>query len=434
MEDAVVDFRVEVGGVALLQEVNLAVVFEGNAALQHDEEFLALVRHCLATAATGGHIEDEGVHIPVRSAVGEGVIVDVRLITVALDFLAFRDAGDAQLGLLVESFEEFAVRTEKALKAFASGKGAPVPLARLCKGAEEAISYYHLIDKVRKLLPFDIDGIVCKVDSYRLQQELGFVARSPRWATAAKFQPEQGETVIREIAIQVGRTGALTPVAIMEPVRVGGVTITNATLHNQDEIDRKDVRVGDTVVIQRAGDVIPEVVRVIEAKRPRTSVAFKIPKKCPICGSPASKTEDEAVLRCTNLLCPAIVKESLKHFVARRAMNIERLGDRMIETLVDEGLVKSFSDLYRLNFESLIALERQGEKSVTNILESIENSKSTTLQRFIFSLGIRFVGETTAKTLANHFGTIEKLEAASLEELLDVKDVGPRVADSIVKA
>ncbi len=333
-----------------------------------------------------------------------------------------------------ESFEDFAARSEKALKAFASGKGEPVALARLCKGADEAIQYYHFIEKVRKLLPFDIDGIVCKVDNYRLQQELGFVARSPRWATAAKFQPEQGETVIREIAIQVGRTGALTPVAIMEPVKVGGVTITNATLHNQDEIDRKDIRVGDTVVIQRAGDVIPEVVRVIEAKRSKSSVPYKIPHKCPICSSPASKEEDEAVLRCTNILCPAIVKESLKHFVARRAMNIERLGDKMIETLVDEGLVGSFSDLYRLTFDQLIALERQGEKSVSNILESIENSKSTTLPRLIFALGIRFVGETTAKTLASHFGTIEKLEAASLEDLLAVKDVGPRVAESIAKA
>ena len=333
-----------------------------------------------------------------------------------------------------ESFEAFAERTRKNLKSLASGKKTPIALARLCKGPEEAIAYYHLIDEIRKQLPFDIDGIVCKVDSYRLQKELGFVARSPRWATAAKFQPEQGETVIREIAIQVGRTGALTPVAIMEPVRVGGVTITNATLHNQDEIDRKDVRVGDTVVIQRAGDVIPEVVRVIEAKRPKNSVAFKIPHKCPICNSPAEKAEDEAVLRCTNLLCPAIVKESLKHFVARRAMNIERLGDKMIETLVEEGLIKSFSDLYRLNFESLIALERQGEKSVTNILESIEASKATTLQRFIFALGIRHVGETTAKTIANHFGTIEKLEAASLEDLIAVKDVGPRVAESIASA
>ena len=329
-----------------------------------------------------------------------------------------------------EPFEKFAARTEKELKA---GKGRPA-LARVCKGSEEAIQYYHFIDKIRKLLPFDIDGIVCKVDSYRLQLELGFVARSPRWATAAKFQPEQAETVIENIAIQVGRTGALTPVAIMTPVKVGGVTITNATLHNQDEIDRKDVRIGDTVVIQRAGDVIPEVVRVIEEKRPKKSVAFKIPSKCPVCGSPAVRAEDEVVTRCTNLLCPAIVKNSLIHFIARRAMNIEGLGERMIETLVDQGLVKSFSDLYRLTFDDLIALERQGEKSVNNTLESITESKKTTLPRLIFALGIRFVGETTAKTLAKEFGSIENLMGSSLEQLIETKDVGEKVAESISKA
>lgn len=333
-----------------------------------------------------------------------------------------------------EPFEKFASRTEKELKAHAEGKGARPPLARACKGADEAVKYYHLIEKVRKLLPFDIDGIVTKVDSFRLQQELGFVARSPRWATAAKFQPEQAETVIREIAVQVGRTGALTPVAIMEPVRVGGVTVTNATLHNQDEIDRKDVRVGDTVVIQRAGDVIPEVVRVVEEKRKKGAKKFTLPDKCPVCGHKVFKMEEEVVLRCVNLLCPAIVKESLKHFVARRAMNIERLGDRMIETLVDEGLVKSFSDLYRLKFDQLIALERQGEKSVQNILDSIEGSKESTLPRLIFALGIRFVGEATAKSLAKHFGTIEALMDASMEQLLEVEDVGEKVAESIKKA
>lgn len=333
-----------------------------------------------------------------------------------------------------ESFEDFATRTEKQIKASNAGKAKRPPLARVCKGADEAIQYYHLIDRIRKLLPFDIDGMVAKVDNYRLQQELGFVARSPRWATAAKFQPEQAETIIREIAVQVGRTGALTPVAIMEPVKVGGVTVTNATLHNQDEIDRKDVRVGDTVIIQRAGDVIPEVVRVIEEKRPKNSVAFKIPSKCPVCGSPASRAEDEVVTRCTNLLCPAIVKNSLIHFIARRAMNIDGLGDRLIETLVDESLVSSFSDLYKLSFDDLIALERQGEKSVTNTLESIETSKKTTLARLIFALGIRFVGETTAKSLAVHFGTIERLEEATLDDLLAVKDIGPKVAESLVKA
>lgn len=328
-----------------------------------------------------------------------------------------------------DSFEKFTSRVEKELKA-----GKRAALARVCNGAQEAIEYYHFIEKIRKLLPFDIDGIVVKVNSYRLQQELGFVARSPRWATAAKFNPEQAETVIERIDVQVGRTGALTPVAVMTPVKVGGVTVTNATLHNQDEIDRKDIRVGDTVVIQRAGDVIPEVVRVIAEKRSKKSVPFKIPSKCPVCGSPATRTEDEVVARCTNLLCPAIVKNSLIHFIGRRAMNIEGLGDKMIETLVNEGLVKSFSDLYRLKYDDLIALERQGDKSVTNTLESLAASKKTTLPRLIFALGIRFVGETTAKSLANHFGTIEKLEEASLEDLLNVKDIGEKVGESVVKA
>jgi DNA ligase (NAD+) len=334
-----------------------------------------------------------------------------------------------------EPMEEFCKRTLAELQRCAIEKSAPrPPLGRICKGADEAIQYYHLIEKARHLLPFDIDGIVVKADSYALQNELGFVARSPRWAVAAKFQPEQGTTVIREIAVQVGRTGALTPVAIMEPVRVGGVTITNATLHNQDEIDRKDVRIGDTVVIQRAGDVIPEVVSVIADKRPRDAKPFRIPTNCPVCHEPVVKLEDEVVYRCVNPICPAILKESLKHFVARRAMNVERLGDRMIETLVDAGLVKSFSDIYRLTYDQLIQLDRQGEKSVANILESIDASRKTTLARMIFALGIRFVGEATAKSLARHFGTIEKLSEASLDELIDVEDIGPKVAESIRKA
>jgi DNA ligase (NAD+) len=333
-----------------------------------------------------------------------------------------------------ESMQAFVKRTTAEIKAHSAGKGPRPPLARLCKGADEAIEYYHFIESVRKLLPFDIDGTVTKVDSYRLQQDLGFVARSPRWATAAKFQPEQAETVIREIQVQVGRTGALTPVAIMEPTKVGGVTITNATLHNQDEIDRKDVRIGDTVVIQRAGDVIPEVVRVVVEKRPRGSKAFHLPDKCPACGHKVYRMEDEVVLRCVNRLCPAVAREAIKHFVSRRAMNVERLGERMVETLADNGLVKTFSDIYRLKHEDLIALERQGEKSVSNILESIDSSRKTTLPRFIYALGIRFVGETTAKTLARHYGTIEKLAEASLEDLLEVEDIGPRLAESIADA
>ncbi len=333
-----------------------------------------------------------------------------------------------------ESMGEFIGRSLVELKRHIDGKGPRPSLARACTGAAQAIAYYHFIEKARHLLPFDIDGVVTKVNDFKLQRELGFIARSPRWATAAKFQPEQGQTVVREIAIQVGRTGALTPVAIMDPVRVGGVSITNATLHNQDEIDRKDVRVGDTVVIQRAGDVIPEIVSVVLGKRPKNSVHFEIPHECPICDSPAEKPKGEAVLRCTNLLCPAIVKESLKHFVARRALNIERLGDRMIETLVDENLVSSFSDLYRLSRESLSALPRQGEKSVSNILESVEASKETTFARLIFGLGIRFVGEQTAKSLAKAFRSMDVLMNATLEDLLNVDDIGDKVAESVLAA
>ena len=311
----------------------------------------------------------------------------------------------------------------------------PMPaLARLCNGVDEAIAYYHFIENIRHLLPYDIDGVVAKINSFSLQHELGFVARSPRWATAAKFQPEQGKTVIRDIMVQVGRTGALTPVAVMEPVRVGGVTVTNATLHNQDEIDRKDIRVGDTVVIQRAGDVIPEIVEVVLAKRPKKSVRFTLPENCPVCKQPAVRPEGEVISRCVNLLCPAILKESLKHFAARRAMNIERLGDRLIEALVDKEIVRSFSDLYRLDSEKLTLLERQGAKSIANILESIDRSRDTTLPKLIFGLGIRFVGEATAKSLARHFGNIDSLTKAAYEQLVEVEDIGPKVAESIREA
>ncbi|WP_413576452.1 NAD-dependent DNA ligase LigA [Bdellovibrio sp. HCB290] len=304
-------------------------------------------------------------------------------------------------------------------------------LVRVCKGPQEVVEYYHHIEQIRSTLPFDIDGVVIKVNSLRLQEDLGLVARSPRWATAAKFKPEQATTVIENIAIQVGRTGALTPVAIMTPVKVGGVTVTNSTLHNQDEIDRKDVRIGDTVIIQRAGDVIPEVVAVVLEKRPKNSKPFLIPAQCPACGSAAHKAEGEVVTRCTNPLCIAMVKESLKHFVGRRAMNLDKIGDRLIETLVDNKMLTSFSDFYRLKKEDILSLERQGDKSAENIINSVENSKKPTLARFIFALGIRFVGEQTAKLLADHFVNIENFLNASEEELLQVPEIGPKVATSI---
>lgn len=304
-------------------------------------------------------------------------------------------------------------------------------LVRVCKGAQAVVDYYHDVERLRPELPFDIDGIVVKVNSLRLQEDLGLVARSPRWATAAKFKPEQATTVIENIAIQVGRTGALTPVAIMRPVKVGGVTVTNATLHNQDEINRKDVRVGDTVVIQRAGDVIPEVVSVVLEARPKNSHAFVMPVKCPVCGTDVIKNEDEVVTRCPNPLCIAVVKESLKHFVARRAMNLDKVGDRLIETLVDHKLLSRFSDFYRLTKEDILNLDRQGEKSADNIIKSIEGSKKPTLSRFIFALGIRFVGEQTAKHLADHFITIENFLKANEEQLLEVPEIGPKVAKAI---
>ena len=305
-------------------------------------------------------------------------------------------------------------------------------LVRVCTGPLAVVDYYEEVGKIRSELPFDIDGIVIKVNSLRLQDDLGLVARSPRWATAAKFKPEQAHTVIEDIVVQVGRTGALTPVAIMTPVKVGGVTVTNATLHNQDEINRKDIRVGDTVVIQRAGDVIPEVVSVVMDKRPRHSHPFEMPTHCPACGSKVQKMEGEVVTRCVNPLCIAMVKESLKHFVGRRAMNIDKVGDRLIETLVDHHLLSRFSDFYRLTKENILSLERQGEKSAENVINSIEASKHPTLARFIFALGIRFVGEQTAKHLADHFLKIDKFLEASEEDLLSVPEIGPKVAKAIL--
>lgn len=305
-------------------------------------------------------------------------------------------------------------------------------LARICRNAQEAVDYYYEIEELRTQLPFDIDGIVIKVNSLRVQEDLGMVARSPRWATAAKFKPEQVLTVIENIIVQVGRTGALTPVAIMTPVKVGGVTVTNATLHNQDEIDRKDVRIGDTIILQRAGDVIPEVVSVVLDKRPKKSEPFLLPENCPSCGAKAQRAEGEVITRCVNPLCISVVKESLKHFVARRAMNIDKVGDRLIETMVDHELLTKFSDFYRMTKENVLTLERQGEKSAENIIKSIDDSKNPTLARFIFSLGIRFVGEQTAKHLADHFLTIEKFVEAREDELVLVPEIGPKVAKSVL--
>jgi DNA ligase (NAD+) len=304
---------------------------------------------------------------------------------------------------------------------------------RVVHGVAGLLDYFSDIGKLRADLPFAIDGVVYKVNDTVLQQQLGFVSRAPRFAIAHKFPAEEATTQLLAIEIQVGRTGALTPVARLAPVFVGGVTVTNATLHNEDEIRRKDVRVGDVVVVRRAGDVIPEVARVVIENRPSDAREFLMPNVCPVCGSHVAKAQDEAVWRCTGgLFCPAQRKQALLHFASRRAMNVDGLGDKLVEQLVDAHIVRTPADLYRLGLLALVNLERMGEKSAVNLLAGIEHSKHTTLARFIFALGIRNVGETTAKDLAQHFGGLENLLAADETALLQVRDVGPIVAQSLL--
>ncbi|MDH2918094.1 MAG: NAD-dependent DNA ligase LigA [Sideroxydans sp.] len=304
---------------------------------------------------------------------------------------------------------------------------------RVVQGVAGLLDFYHDIGKLRADLPFAIDGVVYKVNDTVLQQQLGFVSRAPRFAIAHKFPAEEATTQLLAIDIQVGRTGALTPVARLAPVFVGGVTVTNATLHNEDEIRRKDVRIGDTVVVRRAGDVIPEVARVIIENRPSDAPEFIMPTMCPVCGSQIAKAADEAVSRCTGgLFCPAQKKQALLHFASRRAMNVDGLGDKLVEQLVDANMVRTPADLYRLGLLALVNLERMGEKSALNLLAGIEHSKHTTLARFIYALGIRNVGETTAKDLAKHYGNLAQLLAADEASLLAVRDVGPIVAQSVL--
>jgi DNA ligase (NAD+) len=305
---------------------------------------------------------------------------------------------------------------------------------KVVKGIDGLLAYYHDIGARRPVLPYDIDGVVYKVNDLRLQERLGFVSRAPRFAVAHKFPAEEAVTEVLAIDVQVGRTGALTPVARLKPVFVGGVTVTNATLHNEDEVRRKDVRIGDFVVVRRAGDVIPEVVRVLAERRPAHVRAFKMPAQCPECRSKVVREEGEAVARCSGgLVCPAQRKQALLHFASRRAMDIDGLGEKIVDQLVDNGLVKTAADLYSLSVETLAGLERMGEKSAQNLAAAIEKSKRTTLARFIFGLGIRNVGETTARDLARDFGDIGALMRASEERLQQVPDVGPVVAQSIAQ-
>jgi DNA ligase (NAD+) len=313
------------------------------------------------------------------------------------------------------------------------GMGLPVSDERaVVAGADGLISYYRGIAQRRERLPFDIDGVIYKVNGLDLQRRLGFVTREPRWAVAHKYPAQEQLTELLDIEVQVGRTGALTPVARLKPVFVGGVTVTNATLHNEDEVRRKDVRIGDTVIVRRAGDVIPEVVGVVADRRPAEARAFQMPALCPVCGSRVERLEGEAATRCTaGLYCPAQRKQALLHFASRRAMDIDGLGDKLVDQLVDKGLVQTPADLFRLDATTLAGLPRMADKSAANIVAAIGDGKHPTLARLIYSLGIRNVGETTARDLARHFGSLEDLAAADEETLQRVPDVGPVVAQSI---
>jgi DNA ligase (NAD+) len=304
--------------------------------------------------------------------------------------------------------------------------------SKVVSGAAACLDYYRELGEKRDNLAYDIDGVVFKVNDINLQKRLGFISRAPRWAIAHKFPAQEEMTILEDVEFQVGRTGAITPVARLQPVFVGGVTVSNATLHNMDEIQRLDLKIGDTVIIRRAGDVIPQVARVVLEKRNLLCHDIEFPSVCPVCGSQIEKVEGEAVARCTGgLFCGAQRKEALKHFASRKAMDVDGLGDKIVDQLVDAGLVETLDDLYFVELDKLAALERMGVKSAQNILDALENSKNTSLERFIYALGIREVGVATAHNLVNHFASLETLMSANIEQLLEVDDVGPVVAEHV---
>lgn len=324
------------------------------------------------------------------------------------------DVPDRQSGIL-EKLRAFGLKT--------------CPEAKVVEGIQGCLAYYSSIGQKRKDLPYEIDGVVYKVNNLHFQDLLGFVSRAPRWATAHKFPAQEEVTTVKGIAFQVGRTGALTPVARLQPVFVGGVTVSNATLHNMDDLKRKDVRVGDTVIVRRAGDVIPEIVKVVKEWRPGKTRTVRLPKRCPVCKSDVIRPEGEATARCVGgLICGAQRREAIRHFASRRAMDIEGLGTKLVNQLVEAGMVENPADLYDLTAEQLISLERMGEKSANNLISALAKSKSTSFNRFLYALGIREVGEATALALANSFGTLEELMDADEERLQQVPDIGPVVA------
>jgi DNA ligase (NAD+) len=306
------------------------------------------------------------------------------------------------------------------------------PLGEVCPGIDAALAYYERLRERREELPYEIDGVVLKVNAVDLQEALGTRSRSPRWAIAYKFVPKQAVTRVKEIAVQVGRTGALTPVAILEPVQVAGVEVSRASLHNPDEVARKDVRAGDWVMVQRAGDVIPEIVEVLKERRTGHEKPFEMPTRCPVCGSAVVRLADEVVPRCVDLACPAKLKESIVHFASKSGMDIEGLGDKTVDQMVERGLLKDVGDLYYLTKDDLLTLERMADKSASNLLAAIERSKQTTLPRFLYALGIRHVGEHVAQVLARHYPRWQDLQRASYDELQAIHEIGPRIAQSIV--
>jgi DNA ligase (NAD+) len=306
------------------------------------------------------------------------------------------------------------------------------PEGKLVAGIPGCLAYYSSIGKKRPKLPYEIDGVVYKVNDLSWQERLGFVSKAPRWAIAHKYPAQEELTVVKDIEFQVGRTGALTPVARLEPIFVGGVTVSNATLHNMDELQRKDIRIGDTVIVRRAGDVIPEVVKVVADRRPENARTVEMPQQCPVCGSDVVRTEGTAVARCVGgLFCAAQRKEAIRHFASRRAMDIEGFGEKLVDQLIDHGIVRTVADIYDLDSARLMELERMGEKSAENLIAALQASKETTFQRFLYALGIREVGEATALALANHFTTLDALLAADEAQLQAVPDIGPVVAHSI---
>ena len=339
----------------------------------------------------------------------------------------FYGVGDVEGGTLPSRHSEIlATLREWGLKTS--------PEARVVRAVEGCLAYYADIGRRRERLPYQIDGVVYKVDDISSQQRLGFVSRAPRWALAHKFPAEEEMTIVRGIEFQVGRTGALTPVARLEPVFVGGVTVSNATLHNMDEVVRKDVRVGDSVIIRRAGDVIPEIVKVVKERRPAHTSPVRLPEHCPECGSAVERVAEQAIARCTGgLFCPAERKQALRHFASRRAMDIEGLGTGLIDQFVTTELVRTPADLYTLTLEQLTGLERMGEKSAANLLAALERSKNTTLPRFLYALGIRDVGEATARAIAMHFRDLDPLLEASAAEIERVPDIGPVIAASALR-